>query len=75
MVDYKIEIQQSNSCLSHYNVEYKRSDEREFNTLSPNPQTDIIIIPSLLPGDYDIRIVGVCCNGAQTNMLSLTASI
>lgn len=75
MRDLKIQMQQSNTCLSHYVVEYKRIDEGDFNLLSPNPQQDLFFIPGLMPGDYNIRIKGVCCNGAESNTVLLNTTI
>lgn len=75
MRDLKIQMKQSNTCLSHYVVEYKRSDEEAFNLLSPNPSNDLFFISGLLPGDYNIRIKGVCCNGAESNIVYLNTTI
>lgn len=63
------------NCFVQYNVDYKRADEAEFTRLSPAPTDATILIPDLMPGDYNIRIQRLCCNGSTSNTLMINYTI
>lgn len=77
-MSYTLEIpivNHSADCVQQYNVEYRRTDEAEFQTLYPAPKESPIRIPDLLAGDYVIRISKTCCNGTETKYTSFTQTI
>lgn len=63
-------------CTQSYIVKYKGQGSDIWNTMSPNPIRQPIVIEHLVAGGlYDVEIIRVCCNGQQSSPVDLVIEV
>lgn len=63
------------SCVSYYKVEYKRATDTNWNVISPMKADNPIVVEPLDDcTTYNIRITKFCCNGQQSDPVTVNVT-
>ena len=69
MFGVNITVTNDAECTNFYLVEYKKSFETVYTTLTPNPTSSPFQILGLdVCQEYNVRITRRCCNGQNSNI-------
>ena len=63
-------------CTQAYVVKYRGQGTEIWNTMSPNPIRQPIVIEHLFAGGlYDVEITRVCCNGIYSSPVTILIEV